>query len=408
MAIEVSIIIPSYNRHPYNLLTLQALENQAFDLSKMEVILIDDASNDNTTQLKDYRPKYPFRYVRNKKNLGLSRTRNVGLARARGSIIILLDAEMLVEPDYVKKHYRHHQKRESVVVIGKNKNKAYSYLFPGFNATQLNEICSLAENSSAVRNRMEKRLKQNLQDINLAEYLKKLKKPVQLLDEKDVKSSSRLRTFSVPEPYSYNLLEQLEGRYENSRLTWLACFGSNLSFKKKVIDKIGGYDETFQGWGLEDTEFAYRLYRSGAQFVVDPTLSRYHQEHPITADRAQEEKRNMLLFQEKHPVIEVCIKSLNSLKVYDFRFMDAVLEEHYALGMSYPGQYEKLKQAILAMLKQIPLLITKKKPVTSLLQSSGTVIGSKEHKQIVSEREAMAASGTFANMVRLFDLLYEK
>jgi len=228
MKVEVSIIIPSYNRYPLNLLTLQALENQTFDLTKMEVLFIDDASTDSTTRLKEFRPSYPFHYVRNKKNMGLSRTRNLGLRMARGEIIIFLDAEMLVENDYVQKHYQHHLMKEQIVVIGKNKNKAYSFLFPGFNSTQINEICHIAELRPSVKKWMQKKLNKNFKDINLREYLKSLKTPIQLLDEKEIKNASRLQTFSVPEQYSHNLLEQLEGRFEKSRLTWLACFGSNL------------------------------------------------------------------------------------------------------------------------------------------------------------------------------------
>jgi glycosyltransferase involved in cell wall biosynthesis len=408
LKVEVSIIIPSHNRYPLNLHTLHLLENQTFDLSKMEVILIDDASTDNTTLLKEFRPSYHFRYVRNATNMGLSRTRNLGMALARSNIVIFLDAEMIVEPDYVRKHYLHHLANEQVVVVGKNKNRVYPFLFPGLIPEQIEDICYMAEHRLMVRIRIQNKLQINLQDIDLPQYLMNLKDIVPLLDEKELKNPSRLKAFSVADRYSHNLLKQLEGRYQESRLTWLACFGSNLSFKRDIINKIGGYDESFKGWGLEDTEFAYRLHKAGAKFIVDPTLNRYHQEHPIITDTLLEEKKNMILFQQKHPDIEVCIKSLNSLKIYDFRFMDTVLEEYHSLCDKYPGQFEAFRNSILSMLKQIPVLISEKKPVENLLQSSGIGLDCKKTKRIYAERDTIHAYGKFENLVRLFHILTER
>jgi glycosyltransferase involved in cell wall biosynthesis len=371
----------------------------------MEVIFIDDASTDETPVLQHFRPRYPFRYNRNETNLGLSKTRNLGLSMAQGEIIILLDAEMIVEPDYVKKHYKHHLANKQAVVFGRNKHKFYPYLFPGLNSTQINEICQMAEERVAVKKRIQKRLQQkNLKNTDLRALLKDLKEPVPLLSEKEILDMSCVQVFSLLEQYSHNLLNQLEGRFEKSRLTWLACFGSNLSFQKTVVDKIGGYDENFKGWGLEDTEFAYRLYKSGAKFVVDSTMNRYHQEHPITADRRLEEKRNLILFQQKHPVIEVCLKSLNSLKIYDFRYMDEVLQEHSLLCERHPGMFGNFKQAILCMLQQIPVLITENQAVSNLLFHSG-LEETKKKQRIINERDTLDAYGRYGNLVRLFDLL---
>ncbi|MFP3416038.1 glycosyltransferase family 2 protein, partial [Bacillus sp. SIMBA_074] len=79
MSTEVTVILPSYNRYPLNLLTLYSLENQTFDFAKMEVILIDDASTDGSHALEHYRPPYPVRYIRNTTNAGRSKTRNIGI-----------------------------------------------------------------------------------------------------------------------------------------------------------------------------------------------------------------------------------------------------------------------------------------------------------------------------------------
>ncbi|MDF2680659.1 MAG: glycosyltransferase, partial [Brevibacillus sp.] len=105
MSIDVTVILPSYNRYPLNLLTLYSLENQTFDPSRMEVILIDDASTDKTHSLQYYRPPYSFQYIRNCRNEGRSKTRNKGIKAAKGEILIFLDAEVIVDPDFVNNHY---------------------------------------------------------------------------------------------------------------------------------------------------------------------------------------------------------------------------------------------------------------------------------------------------------------
>ncbi len=39
--------------------------------------------------------------------------------------------------------------------------------------------------------------------------------------------------------------------------------GANLSYWREDVLRINGYDESFTGWGREDTEFMYRLMASG-------------------------------------------------------------------------------------------------------------------------------------------------
>ena len=34
--------------------------------------------------------------------------------------------------------------------------------------------------------------------------------------------------------------------------------GGNVAFPKKMINEIGGFDEDFNHWGGEDTEFGFR------------------------------------------------------------------------------------------------------------------------------------------------------
>lgn len=96
---RVSIVIPAYNMAPYIGETLDSVLAQRF--SDYEVIVVDDGSTDDTAQVLA-----PFMtriiYIK-QENRGLSAARNVGMQRARGEYISLLDADDLLLPEYLAK-----------------------------------------------------------------------------------------------------------------------------------------------------------------------------------------------------------------------------------------------------------------------------------------------------------------
>ena len=57
------------------------------------------------------------------------------------------------------------------------------------------------------------------------------------------------------------------------------CSG-NVGFSRKVWEQIGGFDEDFNNWGGEDTEFGFRAYNNGNWFVPIQEALALHQEPP--------------------------------------------------------------------------------------------------------------------------------
>ncbi|MDP2873746.1 MAG: glycosyltransferase [bacterium] len=54
--------------------------------------------------------------------------------------------------------------------------------------------------------------------------------------------------------------------------------GGNLSFRKEMWEKIGGYDENFSGNAVnEDNDFCLRIVRAGGHIICDPQISVCHQ-----------------------------------------------------------------------------------------------------------------------------------
>lgn len=402
MSIEVTVILPSYNRYPLNLLTLHSLENQTIDFSKMEVILIDDASTDDTHLLQNYSPPYPFRYIRNNQNEGRSKTRNIGIQEAKGQILIFLDAEVIVDPHFVNSHYQRHLSTEPFVITGRNVNKVYSYLFPEFNRSQLEEFYSIARNAPMVKERFEQTFHPHrLEQGTLAGLIQKGNQPVQLLFKEDCRSFSNIKLFSKPKKYEKKIIDAFR---DDFRLPWISCTTLNHSVRKELVESIGGFDENFIGHGLEDYEYGFRLFKTGVKFSYDPAIYVYHQEHPIDMNWEQDGTKNLILFQQKHPCIDVCLFSLSRIDMLDYPFMDNIMAEHQSLAQYYRAKFEHFKKAILVLLKQIPVLKAEGKPVTDLLQVSGIEDDKDWKKRVWIERNALETYG-FKHVTKLFDLL---
>lgn len=91
--IILSIIIPIYNVAPYLPTCLDSVLSQMN--SEMEIILIDDGSDDNSPQIiKSYHERYSFiQVITHKHNKSLGAARNSGFKIARGEWIYFLDSD---------------------------------------------------------------------------------------------------------------------------------------------------------------------------------------------------------------------------------------------------------------------------------------------------------------------------
>ena len=65
-----------------------------------------------------------------------------------------------------------------------------------------------------------------------------------------------------------------------ARPLWSLMYGGNFSIAHTLLDEVGHFDERFQGWGVEDSELAYRLTRCGARFVLEKKAYGWHQYNP--------------------------------------------------------------------------------------------------------------------------------
>ncbi|ANW97653.1 hypothetical protein CSTERTH_00700 [Thermoclostridium stercorarium subsp. thermolacticum DSM 2910] len=101
----ISIIVPIYNCEKYLLKCVDSIRTQTY--TNLEIILIDDGSNDNSPSLCDKILKEDCRIkVIHKDNGGVSDARNTGLKIASGKYIAFVDSDDYLEETYLELLYK--------------------------------------------------------------------------------------------------------------------------------------------------------------------------------------------------------------------------------------------------------------------------------------------------------------
>lgn len=95
----VSVVIPTRNRYDLLRRALDSVLSQSY--SEVEVIVIDDNSDDLTPEIEiDYNTKFrKFKYLRNQINVGGAESRNIGINNSTGKYIAFLDDDDEWLPD---------------------------------------------------------------------------------------------------------------------------------------------------------------------------------------------------------------------------------------------------------------------------------------------------------------------
>lgn len=112
---DFSVVIISYNGKEFLRRCLNAVQKSV--LKPKKIVVVDDFSSDGTEKLV----KKEFNYVdfiRNKKNLGPTASRNQGTKLAEGDYIIFLDNDVLIRPDTFGKMICFLENRNDVGIVG--------------------------------------------------------------------------------------------------------------------------------------------------------------------------------------------------------------------------------------------------------------------------------------------------
>ncbi len=293
---RISCIVPTYNSAFYLRMGLESLTlQQLVDNVELEVIVVDDGSTDNTAAVVDAVRSANVRisYVHRPRDAyaNRSRTRNLGIAKASGDVLCFLDAGVIVPPSFFQRVADR---------LGNEPNMVLAHETYGLYIDPEEEDMSILDDFAVER---------------LDECMPRIQ---QLQSWTDPRSLSA--------PYIHYNLSLLPA-------PWTDGWSCALSVPAQLVDTAGGFDERFYGWGVEDCEFAYRLYRAGAQFRFERQAYAFHYPHPISRSAAKEQSLRD-----------------NSIQMHHMHYeLDTECYVHY-LGLHYQGFLEKLRTLDLSAL----------------------------------------------------------
>jgi len=97
---QVSVIITCHNYGRYLSRAIRSVVNQSINNKEYEIIVVDDASTDETQKvISSYSGL--VKTVKHKKNLGLAAARNEGIKRALGRYVVNLDADDYIDDNLI-------------------------------------------------------------------------------------------------------------------------------------------------------------------------------------------------------------------------------------------------------------------------------------------------------------------
>lgn len=121
----VSVIIPCYNQGRFLAQAIGSVQSQTY--RDIEVIVVDDGSNDNTREVAQSFQR--VRYLR-QHNAGLSAARNAGIRESRGQFLVFLDADDVLYPEAVGNNAQYLLRNPEWAFVAGSHDKVDEWLCP--------------------------------------------------------------------------------------------------------------------------------------------------------------------------------------------------------------------------------------------------------------------------------------
>ncbi|HEX9172594.1 MAG TPA: glycosyltransferase family 2 protein [Telluria sp.] len=216
----ISVIVATYNRPD----ALQAALAGCFDQTDtaFDIIVADDGSGSATQECVaalQARAPVPLRHVwQPDQGFRLSLARNRGILAARGDYLVFLDGDCIPRRDYIAQHRRLAER--------------------GFMVTGSRILLGRETTEQVLSGKLNVQPKRILARIGLRLRGQVGKLPQQLFTLPDI--GRRRRRFS-----------------------FRRIKGCNLGVWRADLEQVNGFDESFLGWGYEDSDLVARLFNAG-------------------------------------------------------------------------------------------------------------------------------------------------
>lgn len=244
--VDLSIIIVNYNTGEYLTRCVKSIIDSGYKLSRIQFIIIDNASKDNSIELtKNILKKYDsnFKIILNSSNIGFSKAVNKGIDSTFGKYVCLLNPDTYIE------------------------KKCFNYLI---------EYMNLNEDISCITPKI----------INSDGHLQvSCKRSLPTIRNSFYKFLKIDKIFSDSKSFSeYNLLH-----VDEDKITQVDVIsGAFMLFKSAVIQKVGKFDEEFYLYG-EDIDYCKRMKSNNFKIIYYPLAKVIHykgisaESHPFSA-----------------------------------------------------------------------------------------------------------------------------
>lgn len=144
-SMKISVVIPAHNREKYISKCLDSIINQSY--KPYEIIVVDDASTDNTVQMVEKYASSIVRVIRCESNGGAQKARNIGIREAQGDWIAFLDSDDEWLPDKLEKQKKKIEETGYKVCAGgalvRKKEESYTWFCDGKSGNIYVEILQL-------------------------------------------------------------------------------------------------------------------------------------------------------------------------------------------------------------------------------------------------------------------------
>lgn len=237
---SVSVVVSFYKGRNELARCLAGLSRQNYPSFLFEVVLTVDGTEpaEPRNLCKALLPgSVQYRVVANpRQGYRLATARNNGIRAAEGSLIILLDFDIVTEPDFLRQHVRWHRLGEPIVTFGLREFRDLSGVTVEEVAKGVVDLASLP--------------------------------PVPSISNRLRVTDSRVRELEWihEHPAPYNL-----------------GHGFNLGFRRMHALQAGLFDEAFNGApNYEDIEFCFRMWSlMGCRIIHAPMCRVFHQENDV-------------------------------------------------------------------------------------------------------------------------------
>ena len=115
--VDISIVILNYKSKGFTLNCIKSIKEADFKDLKYEIIVVDNNSDDSIGQILAW--QYPeISFVANKVNVGMGAGNNVGIKRANGKYVVIMNPDTIAFSDTFFKLYEFMEENQEVALCG--------------------------------------------------------------------------------------------------------------------------------------------------------------------------------------------------------------------------------------------------------------------------------------------------